>query len=90
VYRKYISRRAKIGKISFYPLENKKTTFFLKFNGKMLNFQFQESFPPAPLPTPMFQKSSKYSNQPVLLAWSFVSLQSDPIVFLKRKQQKSE
>jgi len=56
----------------------------------MLNFQFQESFPPAPLPTPMFQKSSKYSNQPVLLAWSFVSLQSDPIVFLKRKQQKSE
>jgi len=56
----------------------------------MSNFQFQRSFLPTPLPTPMFQKSSKYSNQQVLLEWSFVSLQSIPIVFLKGKQPKSE
>ena len=88
VYQKYISRRVKSEKFHFIHSKLRKRHFFYKFSEKMSNFHFQGSFPPALLPTPMFQKSSKYSNQPVLLAWSFVSLQSIPIVFMKRKQQK--
>ena len=43
---------AKSGKITFSPLETKKTTFFAKIDGKMSNFKILVR-PWLPLPKPM-------------------------------------
>ena len=41
---------AKSGKITFSPLETKKTTFFAKIDGKMSDFKILGALDPTPIP----------------------------------------
>jgi len=54
VGQKYFAGEAKSGKITFSPLEAKKTTFFAQFDGKMSNFKISvRPWPPLPMPMPL-------------------------------------
>ena len=76
VDQKYFVGMAKSGKITFSPLETKKTTFFAKIDGKMSNFKISvRPWPPLSKPMPlkllMIQRLRKITkiNLPMSMLW---------------------
>jgi len=56
VDQKYFVGMAKSGKITFSPLETKKTTFFAKIDGKMSDFKILGALDPTPMPLKLITK----------------------------------